>query len=191
MDIRNLFFKSRSYTPIPILLMMLYFARPNSPYFLIGIVLIVIGEIIRLRSVSFAGGETRTMNVGASSICKSGPYSIVRNPLYIGNVMIYVGFAFVAGSVYVVTISLITLIYFLIQYSLIISLEEEALEQKFGDEYISYKRLVPSILPRINNTFRNYDTIPSSLAKTIKTEKRTLQNILLVSLLLFLRIKSL
>ena len=190
MDIRNFFFKSRSYTPIPILLMMLYFARPNSPYFFLGIILIAIGEIIRLRSVSFAGGETRTMNVGASSICKSGPYSIVRNPLYIGNMMIYVGFAFVAGSVYVVTISLITLIYFLIQYSLIISLEEEALEEKFGDEYITYKKLVPSILPRINNTFRNYDTIPSSLAKTIKTEKRTLQNIILVSLLLFLRIKS-
>ncbi len=190
MDIRNLFFKSRSYTPIPILLMMLYFARPNSPYFLLGIILIVIGEIIRLRSVSFAGGETRTMNVGASSICKSGPYSIVRNPLYIGNVMIYVGFAFVAGSVYVVIISLITLVYFLIQYSLIISLEEEALEKKFGDEYIAYKKLVPSILPRINNTFRNYDTIPSSLVKTIKTEKRTLQNIFLVSLLLLLRIKS-
>ena len=190
MDIRNLFFKSRSFTPIPILLMMLYFARPNSPYFLLGIVLIVIGEIIRLRSVSFAGGETRTMNVGASSICKSGPYSIVRNPLYIGNVMIYVGFAFVAGSVYVVTISSITLVYFLIQYSLIISLEEEALEQKFGNEYITYKKSVPSILPRMNNTFRNYDTIPSSLAKTLKTEKRTLQNILLVSLLLFLRINS-
>ena len=190
MDIRNLFFKSRSYTPIPILLMMLYFAKPNSPYFLLGVVLIAIGEIIRLRSVSFAGGETRTMNVGASSICKSGPYSIVRNPLYIGNVMIYVGFAFVVGSAYVFIISLITLVYFLIQYSLIISLEEEALEKKFGDEYINYKRLVPSIIPRINNTFRNYDTIPSSLGKTIKTEKRTLQNILLVSLLLYLRIKS-
>ena len=190
MDIRNLFFKSRSFTPIPILLMMLYFARPNSPYFFLGIVLIVIGEIIRLRSVSFAGGETRTMNVGASSICKSGPYSIVRNPLYIGNMMIYVGFAFVAGSVYVVTISTITFVYFFIQYSLIISLEEEALKEKFGNEYITYKKLVPSIIPRINNTFRNYDTIPSSLAKTIKTEKRTLQNILLVSLLLFLRIKS-
>ncbi len=190
MDIRNLFFKSRSFTPIPILLMMLYFARPNSPYFLLGIVLIVIGEMIRLRSVSFAGGETRTMNVGASSICKSGPYSIVRNPLYIGNVMIYVGFALVAGSVYVLTISSITLVYFLIQYSLIISLEEEALEEKFGDEYITYKKLVPSILPKINNTFRNYDTIPSSFGKTLKTEKRTLQNILLVSLLLFLRIKS-
>ena len=190
MDIRNLFFKNRSFTPIPILLMMLYFARPNSPYFLLGITLIVSGEIIRLRSVSFAGGETRTMNVGASSICKSGPYSIVRNPLYIGNMMIYVGFAFVAGSVYVVTISSITFVYFFIQYSLIISLEEEALEEKFGDEYITYKKLVPSILPKINNTFRNYDTIPSSLTKTIKTEKRTLQNIFLVSLLLFLRIKS-
>ena len=118
MDIRNLFFKSRSFTPIPILLIMLYFARPNSPYFFLGIVLIVIGEIIRLRSVSFAGGETRTMNVGASSICKSGPYSIVRNPLYIGNMMIYVGFAFVAGSVYVVTISSITfIIFYTIQFN--------------------------------------------------------------------------
>ena len=104
--------------------------------------------------------------------------------------LIYVGFAFVAVSVYVVTISSITFVYFFIQYSLIISLEEEALEVKFGDEYITYKKLVPSILPKINNTFRNYDTIPSPLAKTIKTEKRTLQNILLVSLLLFLRIKS-
>ena len=101
------------------------------------------------------------MNVGASSICKSGPYSIVRNPLYIGNMLIYVGFAFVAGSVYVVTISSITFVYFFIQYSLIISLEEEALEEKFGDEYIAYKKLVPSILPKINNTFRNYDTTPS------------------------------
>ena len=46
MDIRNFFFKSRSYTPIPILIMMLYFARPNSPYFLLGIALITIGEMI-------------------------------------------------------------------------------------------------------------------------------------------------
>ena len=72
----------------------------------------------------------------------------------------------------------------------VIPIEENYLQEKFGDEYITYKKLVPSILPRINNKFRNYDTIPSSLAKTIKTEKRTLQNILLVSLLLFLRIKS-
>lgn len=190
MDIRNIFFKNRSFTPLPILIMILYYARPNSSYLVFGILSIFLGEFIRIWSVSYAGGETRTMNVGGSAVCKSGPYSYIRNPLYVGNMFLYVGLTLIAGSPNIFLVTLTTFTFFFIQYSLIISLEEEALEKKFGDEYVNYKKEVPSIIPKLNSKFKNLDTIPSSLIKTLKTEKRTLQNIFLVLLLLFIRIQS-
>lgn len=190
MDIRNIFFKNRSFTPLPILIMILYYARPNSSYLIFGILFIFLGEFIRVCSVSYAGGETRTMNVGGSAVCKSGPYSYIRNPLYVGNMFLYVGLTLIAGSPNIFLVTLITFTFFFIQYSLIISLEEEALEKKFGEEYVNYKNEVPSIIPKLNSKFKNYDTTPSSLFNTLKTEKRTLQNIFLVLLLLFIRIQS-
>lgn len=190
MDIRNIFFKNRSFTPLPILIMILYYARPNSSYLIFGILFIFLGEFIRVCSVSYAGGETRTMNVGGSAVCKSGPYSYIRNPLYVGNMFLYVGLTLIAGSPNIFLVTLITFTFFFIQYSLIISLEEEALEKKFSEEYVNYKNEVPSIIPKLNSKFKNYDTTPSSLFKTLKTEKRTLQNIFLVLLLLFIRIQS-
>ena len=190
MDIRNIFFKNRSFTPLPILIMILYYARPNSSYLIFGILFIFLGEFIRVCSVSYAGGETRTMNVGGSAVCKSGPYSYIRNPLYVGNMFLYVGLTLIAGSPNIFLVTLITFTFFFIQYSLIISLEEEALEKKFGEEYVNYKNEVPSIIPKLNRKFKNHDTTPSSLFKTLKTEKRTLQNIFLVLLLLFIRIQS-
>ena len=77
MDIREFFFKYRSYTPIPIGVMIVYFARPEILYVYIGAVLLCVGETIRIWSVSYAGGETRTRNVGATKLCSSGPYAFV------------------------------------------------------------------------------------------------------------------
>ena len=153
MDIRNIFFKNRSFTPLPILIMILYYARPNSSYLIFGILFIFLGEFIRVCSVSYAGGETRTMNVGGSAVCKSGPYSYIRNPLYVGNMFLYVGLTLIAGSPNIFIVTLITFTFFFIQYSLIISLEEEALEKKFGEEYVNYKNEVPSIIPKFNSKF--------------------------------------
>ena len=39
----------------------------------------LLGEIIRFNAVRHAGGRTRTTNVGAKSLCTSGPYSRTRN----------------------------------------------------------------------------------------------------------------
>ena len=97
MDIRNFFFKYRSYTPIPIGIMIVFFARPSSAYLIFGITLLIIGESIRMWAVSYAGGVTRTRNVGAPQLCTSGPYAFVRNPLYVGNMFMYQGVAFIAG----------------------------------------------------------------------------------------------
>ena len=142
MDIRNFFFKFRSFTPIPIGVAIIYFARPANAYLPLGIALLLGGELIRIWAVSYAGGETRTRNVGASTLCSSGPYAFVRNPLYAGNMLMYVGIVFVAGAANTLLMAATTASFFLIQYSLIISLEEDTLNKLFKENYIDYKSRV-------------------------------------------------
>ena len=91
MDIRRFIFKNRSFTPIPIVLIVIHFSSPAVPYFHIGLLLVLIGEVIRLHAVRYAGGATRTTTVGAPALCTAGPYARTRNPLYLGNIVIYIG----------------------------------------------------------------------------------------------------
>jgi protein-S-isoprenylcysteine O-methyltransferase Ste14 len=189
MDIRNLFFKFRSYTPIPIGVMIVYFARSESSLLLLGISLLLIGEFIRIWAVSYAGGETRTRKVGAPALCTSGPYAFVRNPLYVGNMLMYVGIVMIAGAVNVWLMAATTFLFFLIQYSLIISLEEETLSALFGHEYLNYKANVPAIFPRFSPWENPENRRPARIPKTLKTEKRTLQNVFLVLVLITVRLQ--
>ena len=187
MDIRNFFFKYRSYTPIPIGIMIVFFARPNNLHLFFGAALLFAGESLRMWAVSYAGGVTRTRNVGAPELCSSGPYAFVRNPLYVGNMMMYIGIVFIAGAANVYLMAATTTAFFLIQYSLIISLEEETLKGLFETSYEEYKINVPAIFPRLA-PWKNQDKRkPQAFFKTIKTEKRTLQNVGLVLILIVLR----
>ena len=130
MDLRNLLFSYRSFTPIPIAVTIIYFSHPALPYFHIGLGLILIGELTRINAVRYAGGATRTMKVGAPSLCTAGPYSFTRNPLYFGNMIIYCGIVLTAGGIYMWHLLLLTFIYFTFQYTMIISLEEERLREE-------------------------------------------------------------
>ncbi len=191
MDIRNFLFKYRSYTPIPIGIMIVYFARQDSALLLIGVPFLLLGESIRVWAVSYAGGETRTRRVGAPALCSSGPFAFVRNPLYLGNMFMYLGIVFIAGSANIWLMVATTLAFFLVQYSLIISLEEETLGAIFGQEYEEYRNNVPAIFPRLSRWDTRDKRKPASMLKTIKTEKRTLQNVIFILLLIFLRTQAL
>ena len=184
MDFRSFLFTKRSFTPVPIVLMVLYFSDPTYPFWAYGFFLILIGELIRINAVSYAGGRTRTIKVGADSLCTSGPYSRIRNPLYIGNLFIYSGVVFFSGGEYMFQLFFIVIIYFVFQYSMIISLEEEKLLTLFGQEYLEYKKNVPRIIPLIKGWDNKEKREPIIIYKTIKTEKRTLQNIFLIIFLI-------
>ena len=187
MDIRGFFFKYRSYTPIPIGIMIVYFARPEIIYVCIGIGLLLIGETIRIWSVSYAGGETRTRNVGAKKLCSSGPYAFVRNPLYVGNMFMYVGVVFIAGAANILLMVATTLSFFTVQYSLIIALEEEKLEELFGRKYQTYKKNVPAVFPRTFRWEGADNQSAKGIIKSLRTEKRTIQNAMFILLLIILR----
>jgi len=184
MDIRNFLFSNRSFTPIPIAIAIIYFSDPKLPYFIYGSILVLLGESIRINAVRFAGGVTRTMKVGAPSLCTSGPYSHTRNPLYLGNMIIYAGITLVAGGEYMVEMCLLVVIFFTFQYFMIISLEEETLSKLFNDEYDMYCENVPRLFPQLRSWVGSDIRLPSNFFQTIKTEKRTLQNIIFVLFLI-------
>jgi hypothetical protein len=82
---------------------------------------------------------------------------------------------------------LVAFVYFSIQYSLIVSLEEEFLEKEFGEGYIEFKKNVPRFFPR----FQSYkhprqDQQQPSWQEAVRSERRTFQAIVLVMILLLL-----
>ena len=187
MDIRQFFFKYRSYTPIPIAILIIYFSSEQKPYCLLGLLMLLFGESIRIWAVSYAGGKTRTRKVGAPALCTSGPYAFTRNPLYLGNMFMYIGIALVAGAPNIIFMISIIFSFFMIQYTLIVSLEEETLTNLFGEAYRNYKKNVPPIFPRITPWKNKAETKRTPILKTLKTEKRTLQNVFLILALIFLK----
>ena len=187
MDTGNFLFKYRSYTPIPLALYILYNSHPEIQNVLIGFILISIGESLRMWAVSYAGGITRTTNVGAPSLCTSGPYGYTRNPLYIGNMIIYSGVVFVAGSLNILSMLIVTWAFFIIQYYLIINLEQNTLIDIFGKEYKNYMNNVPIFFPRLTSWKNKDKYVPMKFSKTIKTEKRTLQNIILLIMIIYFK----
>ena len=175
MDFRQFFFKNRSYTPLPLAFAIIFFADPSGSATIVGFLLVLVGEIIRLNGVHHAGGATRTRKVGAPALCTSGPFGYVRNPLYLGNLIIYAGVVFMAGGPFMWQLLGITVAFFVLQYGLIISLEEEILTGKFGDEYRLYLTTVSRFIPRTTSWSRQNKTSPITWGKTFRTERRTFQ----------------
>ena len=183
MNIRNFFFKYRSYTPIPLAAVILYNAQHATAYVVLGLVCIILGESIRFWAVSYAGGITRTTTVGAAMLCTAGPFAHTRNPLYIGNMLMYNGIVLIAGASNIFSMLMLTWLFFIIQYFLIINLEEQTLTRIFGTAYLDYTKNVPRLFRWKSEDNRQ----PMTLLKTLRSEKRTLQNIIIFLIIIYTR----
>jgi protein-S-isoprenylcysteine O-methyltransferase Ste14 len=189
MDLRKFFFKYRSYTPIPLLLAILIWADPSPASLIGGFAVTFLGECLRIWAVSHAGGATRTTGeAGAGAeLITHGPFAYVRNPLYLGNFGVALGFCLMAAA-WMPWMLLVFLVLFGVQYHLIISLEEEFLRQHFGKIYEDYFSQVPRFIPR-PRPFRQQNVPAMPLARALKTEKDTLLSTALISLAIVARWK--
>ena len=184
LDIRRRIFNCRSYTPIPFLLVMIWFARPTIASMVCGFVLLAGGEAIRFWGVSIAGSETRTTGkVGGTFLITNGPFAYVRNPLYVGNMLMYAGVGVMSWALFP-WLLLVAVAWFYVQYYLIVTQEEEYLGKQFGKAYEEYESAVGRFFPR----FKRYIAAQPppkhvSAREGLASERRTLQAIILVTLL--------
>ncbi len=112
-------------------------AHPTWTSLMAGTLVIVPGLLLR----GMASGHVQK----DKQLTTSGPYAFTRNPLYLGSLMMGIGFAVAARSSWIVAVIVLT---FALIYAPVIAGEERYLRQTFP-EYDDYARHVPRLLPRL------------------------------------------
>jgi protein-S-isoprenylcysteine O-methyltransferase Ste14 len=134
----------------------------------LSILLCFSGFIIRAYAIGTTPKGTSGRNTKeqvAEALNKTGIYSLVRHPLYLGNYLMWIGIVVFTFNIYFI---IIVSLAFWIYYERIMFAEERFLERKFGDEYITWSMKVPAFLP----TFFNYNVsiIPFSFKSVLRRE---------------------
>ncbi len=145
-------FRHRTSIPLPaaiaILTLRLGEAPPSVVLVGIGIAITVVGELIRLWGVHYIGAISRTRSERLGPLVAAGPFALVRNPLYVGNILLWVGFALAARLIWLapVIFGLLAL-----EYHAIVRWEETLLESRLGQAYRDYAARVPRWVPLLFN----------------------------------------
>jgi protein-S-isoprenylcysteine O-methyltransferase Ste14 len=111
-------------------------ARPAWTSVAVGAAVAAFGIAIR----ALASGQVQKDR----ELTMTGPYAYARNPLYLGSIVIGIGFAVAARDIWV---AVVLVVYFAVVYVPVIRGEENFLGGRFPD-YADYRRRVPSLLPR-------------------------------------------
>lgn len=153
-------FRWRGYLPLAVLPFVLLAATSGEPveaalgetwgdlYEGVALAVIGAGQALRIATVGFVPRGTSGRNAAAGQVAEvlntTGLYSIVRNPLYVGNCLMYVGVALFAQSLVLAVILGLVLIPY---YERIIASEERFLRDRFGAVYEAWAAETPAFIP--------------------------------------------
>jgi protein-S-isoprenylcysteine O-methyltransferase Ste14 len=145
---------------------------------IVGISCILLGQIFR---VSARGYKSENSNEGRTLIT-AGPYALVRNPMYLGILLIGLGVVLMLFNWWV---EVIFLAVFIIRYILLIFTEEKKLEGLFSKDFLEYEKNVPRIFPSLKQIFKSdmREYIPIKLS-WIKKEIGSILALLCIVLLI-------
>jgi protein-S-isoprenylcysteine O-methyltransferase Ste14 len=141
-------FRQRSWLPVPLGLAVVVFRTGQVPGLwpvAAGVTLVVVGQLMRLWAVRHIGTISRTRtSTRQGPLIMSGPFRMVRNPLYLGNWMIWTGLVLASRLLWMLPIAWAV---FALQYGTMVIWEEARLRSMFGRQYDRYARDVPRWLP--------------------------------------------
>ena len=145
-------FRHRTSLPLPVALAILTLRIGEAPLSAVlvgtGVAITVIGELIRMWGVHHIGAISRTRSDRLGPLVDSGPFGLLRNPLYVGNIALWVGFALTARLVWLAPLVIVLLG---LEYHAIVRWEETLLESRLGQAYREYAARVPRWLPVLFN----------------------------------------
>ncbi len=155
----NVLFRHRSYLPLAFIPLLLVALRESEGLErLVGDTLEDAWEVFCV-AVSFCGLLVRCLTVGfvpegtseRNTACQvavrlntTGMYSVVRHPLYLGNFLVMIGMVMVVQVWWLVIVAVTV---FWLYYERIMAAEERFLEEKFGDEFVTWAKRTPAFLP--------------------------------------------
>jgi protein-S-isoprenylcysteine O-methyltransferase Ste14 len=113
-----------------------YFAKPDAGTVSIGLGLAMLGQIFRIYAAGYIFKNKQ--------LASTGPYALVRHPLYLGNFIILIGFAIACANLYVAAG---VVLFFLIWYPAAIAYEDSKLENIFEDDWRAWSKNIRAIIP--------------------------------------------
>ncbi|MCA9244110.1 MAG: isoprenylcysteine carboxylmethyltransferase family protein [Phycisphaerales bacterium] len=108
-----------------------------------GYLFLIAGLWIRMWSILYVGGKK------SKELITAGPYSLCRNPLYVGSLLLVIGIGLCFENL---PMLIGTLVLFVPMHLLVVRLEERHLLDLFPETYPAYQKTVPRFFP----SFRNY-----------------------------------
>jgi len=113
-----------------------YFAKPDIGTVAIGLAMALVGQVFRIYAAGFIFKNKQ--------LASSGPYALVRHPLYLGNFLILIGFTLAAANLYV---AIGVVVFFLVWYPAAIAYEDSKLENIFEEEWREWSKNIRAIIP--------------------------------------------
>ncbi len=161
--------------------------NPVLDLMVIGFLIAFSGELFRIWAVSYIGSESRTTTgVGGSNLVTQGPYSLMRNPLYLGNVMLYVGIGIMSNALFP-WLPIFAFLYFLFQYYAIIINEEDYMRKTFKEKFDIYCKSAGRFIPWFNKIPGEIKSnLQFDLKAGLRSDKRSIQAFIIVSSLIII-----
>lgn len=137
--------------------------------------LVLSGLAFRIATIGWAYIKRGGLNkqVYADKLVTAGFFNLCRNPLYVGNMLIYSGIFILHGHP-VVVVAGIALYWFI--YESIIAAEEHFLKNKFGAEYKEYCARVPRWIPDFSRYAAATEGMSFSYLRAIAKDYTTIFN---------------
>lgn len=150
-------FSYRDYLVPAALVIVLALTRPRAPFGserldllldVLGLLVAVTGQALRIAVIGFAyiqrGGVNKQMS--APHLVCEGFYAHCRNPMYVGDFLLFVGLSLIYNSafVYLVVLPVVALVLLTM-----VQAEENYLRGRFGAEYAAYCQRVNRFIPRL------------------------------------------
>ena len=111
-------------------------AAPQRVSFAVGGLLAIIGMLVRMYASGFI--------IKNKQLATDGPYSLVRHPLYTGNLLLMIGFTFASGQWWAL---LVSAGFWWFYYPPAIKYEDSKLHRIFDTDWTEWSRTVPAVIP--------------------------------------------
>ena len=119
---------------------------PNIIRVVAGILVLIVAGYFSMTGMKIVFDEVRDR----PEVIRKGVFSIVRHPVYFGEILLYLGLLLFSMSIASAFIWIMTIIFL----NYIARYEEKILVDHFGDEYKTYMQEVPMWLPKISGLIK-------------------------------------
>jgi len=179
--IGNFFFQYRNRL-FPLIVLVIFALQPPRPAQVmdwLALTIALSGLAFRSFVIGYAYIKRGGLNkkVYAENLVTEGLFGVCRNPLYVGNMLIYVGVFLLHGSPLVAVVGIAT---FLFIYQCIIYAEEAFLRNKFGVGYDQYCREVARWIPNFRTFGKATEGMKFNAGRAIKKDYSTIATTLVM-----------